>query len=96
MLNQKEPKEYVLSSDETHSVKEFIELSCKYANLDYKWLETDNELETKLFVNDKEILNISKDFYRPAEAKLLYGDSTETRNMLKWKPKTSFNNLVKK
>ena len=96
MLNQKEPKEYVLSSDETHSVKEFIELSCKYANLDYKWLETDNELETKLFVNDKEILNISKDNYRPAEVELLYGDSTETRNMLKWKPKTSFNNLVKK
>ena len=34
MLNQEKPREYILSSNETHSVKEFIELSCKYADLD--------------------------------------------------------------
>jgi GDPmannose 4,6-dehydratase len=96
MLNQEKPREYVLSSNETHTVKEFIELSCKYADLDYEWFETVNPLDTKLFVNGIEILNISKKFYRPAEVDLLFGESTETRKFLNWEPKVSFQALVKK
>jgi GDPmannose 4,6-dehydratase len=96
MLNQEKPREYVLSSNETHSVKEFVELSCKYADLNYKWIENDNEMDTKLFVDNIEIMNISEKFYRPSEVDLLYGDSTETRKKLNWKPKISFKELVKK
>lgn len=96
MLNQDEPREYVLSSNETHTVKEFIEISCKIAELDYKWTNLDEELKTELVVNDKVILRISEQFYRPAEVDLLYGDSTETREILNWEPKISFNKLVEK
>jgi GDPmannose 4,6-dehydratase len=97
MLNQKEPREYVLSSNETHTVKEFIDLACKYADLDVEWLVDENEpLNTKLFHNGKVILNIDSEFYRPAEVDLLYGDSTETRKVINWNPKISFSELVKK
>ena len=100
MLNQEKPREYVLSSNETHTVKEFVELSCKYAGLDYQWKENGNELETKLVVEtplgQKVIMEISEEFYRPAEVDLLYGDSNETRKVLNWEPKVSFGELVEK
>ena len=96
MLNQDTPREYILSSNETHTIKEFIELSCKYADLDYKWVITDNELDTQLIVDNQVIMKINKKFYRPAEVDLLLGDSLETRKILNWEPKVSFEELVKK
>ncbi len=96
MLNMDTPREYVLSSNETHTVKEFIELACDAADLKYHWIENDNELDTKLMVNEHEILNISEKFYRPAEVDLLFGCSRETRKVLNWEPKVSFSELVKK
>lgn len=96
MLNQNQPREYVLSSNETHTVKEFIELTCKYTGLDYKWSENGNDIDTKLLVNNKVIMKINEKYYRPAEVDLLYGDSLETQKVLNWKPKVNFNELVKK
>jgi GDP-mannose 4,6-dehydratase len=96
MLNMESPREYVLSSNEIHTVKEFIEIACEYAGLAFKWHETGNDLETKLLVNGKVILEISDKYYRPAEVDLLFGESTETRKILNWEPKVSFKQLVKK
>ena len=96
MLNQDKPREYVLSSNETHTVKEFVELSCKYAGLDYQWKENGNNLDTQLLVGDQVIMTISEKYYRPAEVDLLYGNSNETRKMLNWEPKVNFKELVKK
>ena len=98
MLNQNEPREYVLSSNETHTVKEFIDLTCKYANLqNVKWeIDEENPLNTVLKYNDQIIVKINANLYRPAEVDLLYGDSTETRISLGWQPKITFNQLVKK
>jgi GDPmannose 4,6-dehydratase len=97
MLNQPEPREYVLSSNEIHTVKEFIDLTCEYAGLNAEWRIDENEpLNTVLMCNETVILKINSDLYRPAEVELLYGDSTESRKALNWEPKVSFNELVKK
>ena len=97
MLNQDTPREYVLSSNEIHTVKEFIDLTCKYAELQVEWkIDEVNPLNTVLTYKDQIILKINEELYRPAEVDLLYGDSTETRVALNWEPKTSFNDLVKK
>jgi GDPmannose 4,6-dehydratase len=96
MLNQDEPREYVLSSNETHTVREFIELACKYARLDYQWKENGNELETQLLVGNQVIMTINKKYFRPAEVEMLYGDSSETRKAINWQPKTNFKKLVEK
>lgn len=97
MLNRDEPREYVLSSNETHTVKEFVDLTCEYAGLKVEWkIDEQNPLNTVLLYDNKVILTINGKFYRPAEVDLLYGDSIETRKTIGWEPKVSFKQLVKK
>jgi GDPmannose 4,6-dehydratase len=97
MLNQEKPREYVLSSNEIHTVKEFIDLSCQFAGLNVEWKIDELEpLNTVLLCEGKVIIKINKELYRPAEVELLYGDSMESRLALNWTPKISFEELVKK
>jgi len=103
MLNQKEPKDYVLSSNETHTVREFVEKAFLAANITGHWsyLNLDNEdkrPENEVFRKDTgEILvKINPKFYRPAEVDLLFGDSSLARTELNWQPNIEFNDLVKK
>ena len=97
MLNLDNPREYVLSSNETHTVKEFLDLACEFANIDVKWeIDENNPLNTKLFYKEHPIMTIDKELYRPAEVDLLFGDSTETRKEINWEPKVTFKELVKK
>ena len=78
-------------------IKEFINLSCKFADLDVKWIEDEeNPINTKLLCNDKIIMKINEKYYRPAEVDLLWGDSKETRKAIGWEPKNNFEGLVKK
>jgi len=99
MLNQdrKNPKEYVLSSNETHSIREFVEEAFNFAGFHRsrcKW--KGEELNEKYFHGSDVLVEINKDFYRPAEVDLLRGDSTKARKELGWEPKTNFLQLVKK
>jgi GDPmannose 4,6-dehydratase len=98
MLNQEEPDEYILSSDQAHTVKEFIDIACKHARIpNLHWeIDVENELNTKLYSGNTVILLIDKQYYRPAEVDLLLGDSSYTREKLGWKPEVSFDGLVKK
>jgi GDPmannose 4,6-dehydratase len=105
MLNQQIPKDFVLSSNETHSIKEFIKIAFEHAGITGQWIgsgmeeklifrEFKNEL--KYWADDMVLAKINEKFYRPAEVDLLWGDSNEARNELKWQPKVSFEQLVKK
>ena len=97
------PNEYVFSSNETHTIKEFVEKAFKCAGIEGSWIYiNDGHPEDEIFCRKKldgkyEVLvKINRKFYRPAEVELLLGDSTRARNELGWKPKISFDNLVKK
>lgn len=99
MLNQSYPREYILSSDETHTVKEFLDLACEYAGISeyLTWkIDEQNPLKTVLLYKDTVIVKINEQLYRPAEIEILYGDSSETRKTILWEPKVSFKQLVKK
>jgi GDPmannose 4,6-dehydratase len=97
MLNQETPKEYVLSSNETHTIREFVELAFEHAGLNGAWKNNTGIPEDEQFVvNDQIVMKINPKFYRPAEVELLWGDSTNARAFLNWKPKTDFKGLVKK
>lgn len=96
-------KEYVLSSNETHSIKEFVELAFKYAGINGVWT---GEGENKKFLattynSDQRdlksdiLVQINPKFYRPAEVDLLWGSSKKAREELNWQPKYSFQDLVK-
>jgi GDPmannose 4,6-dehydratase len=96
MLNLETPKDYILSSNETHSVKEFIEIACEAVNFKYNWINLNDKLNIKLVVNNVVIMKTSEKYYRPADVDLLLGDSTEIRKELNWKPKINFKELVYK
>jgi GDPmannose 4,6-dehydratase len=97
MLQQEKPMDYLLSSNESHSLKEFIDLSCRYAGLEVGWVIDEKEAtNTVLMCGEHVIVRINKDFYRPAEIDTVSGDSTESRRILNWQPKSSFEGLVKK
>jgi GDPmannose 4,6-dehydratase len=98
MLNQDKPKEYILSSNETHTVREFVEKSFMHANIIGFWRgEKENEKFIGIINNKEHILmKINPEFYRPAEVDLLLGDSTKAKNELNWNPKISFDKLVER
>jgi GDPmannose 4,6-dehydratase len=96
MLNQQEPREYVLSSNETHTIREFVELAFEAAGIQGYWLGSGiNEIFLQK-ETERVLMVINEKFYRPAEVELLLGDSTKARQELGWKPKTSFKNLIDK
>ena len=103
MLNQDKPKGYILSSGETHSIREFVDLAFKEADINGFWIQptsNKNFVGQEMFVTDRNDQNnlilvaINPKFYRPAEVDLLLGDSTPARNELGWIPKTSFKQLI--
>lgn len=101
MLQQDKPDDYVISTDETHSIREFIDTAFNRANLKYEVVDLH---ETSGEKANKEIEKLKKDngiyviqhplFYRPAEVDLLIGNSGKARTKLNWKPKISFEKLV--
>jgi len=98
MLHQEgEIKEYVLSSNETHTVREFVELAFSWANIDGKWV-IGNKPEDEKFISaaGEVLVVVDPSLYRPAEVNTLHGDSSKARLELDWKPKTTFSELVKK
>lgn len=94
MLQQDKPDDYVVATGETHSVREFVEASCKHLGFDLKWEgEGVNEkgIDQK---TGKTIIAIDPRYFRPAEVDLLIGDPTKAKKQLGWQPKTSFEELV--
>jgi len=104
MLNQQKPKDYILSSNETHTIREFINKAFTVANVDGIWhgQGTNEELSLPNYIMEEHevcssvLVKINPKFYRPAEVELLLGDSNLAREELGWKPKISFDNLVER
>jgi GDPmannose 4,6-dehydratase len=97
-------QEYVVSSNETHTIKEFVELAFKTAGISGGWHGNGTNEEYSISVEDalkydpinSVLVKINPKFYRPAEVDLLLGNSNLARRELQWQPKTSFNQLVEK
>ncbi|NDB28140.1 GDP-mannose 4,6-dehydratase [archaeon] len=104
MVNQEKPKDYVLSSNETHTIREFINKAFSVINIDGVWhgQGTNEELSLPNYMMEEHdiyssvLVKINPKFYRPAEVELLLGDSNPAREELGWKPKISFDNLVER
>jgi GDPmannose 4,6-dehydratase len=104
MLNQDSPKDYVLSSGETHSIREFVELSFRYAGVVGIWngkgLQEQFSISTedhfKFDAQSSVLMKVNPEFYRPAEVEILLGDSNPAKEELGWQPEVSFPLLVKK
>ena len=93
MLQQDIPDDYVLSTNETHTIKKFVELACKECGWNLTW-EGEGENEKGL-VDGLVIVELDKKYLRPSEVDLLIGDYTKANSVLGWKPKVKFEELVK-
>ena len=97
-------EEYVLSSNETHTIAEFVWYAFKAAGIEGTWHGEAELAEFSISTKDaikyepiaSVLVKINPKFYRPAEVDLLLGDSTKARRELGWKPETSFEQLVEK
>ena len=95
ILQQDKPQDYVLSMNETHTVREFVELAFAELGYDIVWEGTGVD-EKGIDKNTGRVLvEVDPRYFRPAEVELLWGDSTKARTELGWEPKYSFMDLVK-
>ena len=93
MLQQDKAEDYVLATNETHTIKEFIDLAVKECGIDIEWIGTGKD--EKGIYNGMTIIEIDDKYYRPSEVDILLGDYTKAKNILGWEPKVKFNELVK-
>jgi len=95
ILQADKPDDYVLSTNEFHSVREFIEKSFSMRGFDLRWKGTGVDEIGYDYNNGRELIHISDKYFRPAEVEELLGDSTKARTELGWEPQYSFDQLVK-
>src|SRR3954463_16283487 len=79
MLQQDEPDDYVIATGETHTIRDLLDVAFRHAGID-DWAP---------------YVQQDQRFYRPAEVDLLIGDASKAHSKLGWKPRVSFEELVK-
>jgi len=94
MLQADKPDDYVVSTGETHSVREFVEKSFKAVDIQIRW-EGKGVDEVAKDQNGRTVVRIDAKYFRPTEVDLLLGDPTKIRKNLGWKHQVSFDELVK-
>lgn len=95
ILQQDKPQDYVLSMNETHTVREFVELAFAELGYELEWQGTGVDEKGIDKKSGRVLVEVDPRYFRPAEVELLWGDSTKARTELGWEPKYSFMDLVK-
>ena len=93
MLQAKEPDAYVLATNRTQSVRDFVRMAFKAVDIE---LEFKGEGEQEYAINratGETVVKVNPKFYRPAEVDLLIGDASKAKKVLGWEPKTSLEEL---
>jgi len=96
MLQQEKGDNFVLSTGETHTIKEFIDLAIEYTPFIGKAKWVGEGTDEKLMYDNIVLVQINPKYYRPTEVDLLVGDSFKAKNELGWTPETTFKELVRK
>lgn len=93
MLQQENPKDYVISTGVQYSVKEFVDICCRLLGMELHW-KGEGINEKGYSPDGKIIVEVSEKYYRPAEVETLLGDPSEAMKELGWTPKTSIEELA--
>ena len=95
MLQKDKPGDYVLATNETHTVREFLTLAFKAAGIELRFEGTGVDEKAYDVKTGKLMADVNPKFFRPAEVDLLWGDCTKAEKELGWKRDVSFEGLVK-
>ena len=94
MLQQKKPNDFVISTGNQITVKQFINLSAKRIGIKIKWKNIGLKEIGINQKNKRTIIKVSKTYFRETEVNDLLGNYSKARKELKWKPKYSLNKLI--
>lgn len=94
ILQQEKPDDYVLATNETHTVREFVELAFAEVGVEIEWKGEGINEKGYDKNTGKLLVDVNPRYFRPAEVELLWGDSTKAETELGWKRKVSFKELV--
>lgn len=94
MLQHSEPDDFVLATGKTTTVRDFIEFCAVSLEIEIGWTGTAQEEVGFDKKTQKIIVEVSKEFFRPAEVDVLLGDATKAREILGWRSQTNIKELA--
>lgn len=94
MLQQETPGDYVLATNETHTVREFVEIAFAEVGVNIRWEGEGVDEKGYDSKSGRLLVDVNPRYFRPAEVEFLWGDSTKAEQELGWKRKVSFKELV--
>lgn len=93
ILQQTKPDDFVIATGRQHSVRDFINLAAKNLDMKIEWRGKNlNEIGS---FNNKDIIKVDKKYFRLSEVDNLLGDASKANKKLNWKPKITFEKMVK-
>lgn len=95
ILQQEKPQDFVIATNETHTVREFVELSFKEIGISIEWKGIGVEEKGYDKATGKLLIDVNPRYFRPAEVELLWGDCRKAERELGWERKVNFPELVK-
>ena len=95
MLQQDTPDDYVLATNETHTVREFVEMAFREAGIAVEWRGEGAEEKGYDAKSGRLLVDVDPRYFRPAEVELLWGDPSKAEKELGWQRKVSFPELVR-
>jgi len=95
MLQKDEPGDYVMATNEAHTVREFVEFSFKHVGIDIEWKGEGVEEKGINTETGKVLVEVDPKYFRPTEVDILIGDYSKAKKELGWEPKIKFEDLVK-
>lgn len=95
MLQAKEPDDYVLATNRTETVRDFVSMAFKAADIEIEFNGTDSMEYAVDKATGKTVMKVSEQFYRPAEVDLLIGNPAKAKTKLGWEAKTKLETLCK-
>lgn len=95
MLQADQPDTYVLATNRTETVRDFVSLAFNAARMPIHWKGEGLDEAGYCQQTGKQVVRINPDFHRPAEVDLLIGDATKAKRELGWEPKTTLEDLCR-
>ena len=94
MLQQEKPDDFVIATGKQYSVRDFVNIAAKEIGIEKLTWKGSGVNEKGYDGDGKCIVQVDPGYFRPTEVETLLGDSSKAEKLLKWKPKTSFSELV--
>ena len=95
MMQLKKPEDFVIATGKQYSVREFVNIAAKNLGINIKWVGKGINEKGVDKKTGKIIVKVGKKYFRPTEVDSLLGNSNKAKKILKWKPKITFNQIVK-